>query len=122
MFVNVRLDLPLGDQLAIPASGVYQSGTRQIAFVDHGGNLPAEFDDVVARKSEEIADVRGVSLHRGEERLRFGKPSITGRPGKDFGASGDSAAADRVCLGRGNFAHVGMGIFAHSSPDPNWPN
>jgi RND family efflux transporter MFP subunit len=37
MFVNVRLSLPLGDQLAIPASGVFQSGTRQIAFVDHGG-------------------------------------------------------------------------------------
>ena len=37
MFVNVQLSLPLGDQLAIPASGVFQSGTRQIAFVDRGG-------------------------------------------------------------------------------------
>jgi membrane fusion protein, copper/silver efflux system len=37
IFVNVRLGLPLGDQLAIPASGMFQSGTRQIAFVDHGG-------------------------------------------------------------------------------------
>ena len=36
MFVNVKLDLALGRQLVIPASGVYQSGTRQIAFVDHG--------------------------------------------------------------------------------------
>jgi multidrug efflux pump subunit AcrA (membrane-fusion protein) len=34
MFVNVTLDLALGRQLVIPASGVYQSGTRQIAFVD----------------------------------------------------------------------------------------
>jgi multidrug efflux pump subunit AcrA (membrane-fusion protein) len=37
MFVNVGLDAPLGRQLTIPASGVFQSGTRQIAFVDRGG-------------------------------------------------------------------------------------
>ena len=67
-------------------------------------NLPAEFDDVVARKSEEIADVRGLSLHRGEERLRFWQALDHQQTGKDFGASVDSAAANRVCLGRGNFA------------------
>ena len=33
MFVNVALKLPMGRQLVIPASGVLQSGTRQIAFV-----------------------------------------------------------------------------------------
>jgi Cu(I)/Ag(I) efflux system membrane fusion protein/cobalt-zinc-cadmium efflux system membrane fusion protein len=37
MYVNVSLDLPMGRQLVIPASGVFQSGTRQIAFMDHGG-------------------------------------------------------------------------------------
>jgi RND family efflux transporter MFP subunit len=37
MYVDVRIRVPLGDQLAIPAGGVFQSGTRQIAFVDHGG-------------------------------------------------------------------------------------
>jgi RND family efflux transporter MFP subunit len=37
MYVDVKIGVPLGDQLAIPASGVFQSGTRQIAFVDHGG-------------------------------------------------------------------------------------
>jgi Cu(I)/Ag(I) efflux system membrane fusion protein/cobalt-zinc-cadmium efflux system membrane fusion protein len=34
MFVNVTLQAPLGNQLVIPASGVLQSGTRQIVFVD----------------------------------------------------------------------------------------
>jgi Cu(I)/Ag(I) efflux system membrane fusion protein/cobalt-zinc-cadmium efflux system membrane fusion protein len=33
MFVNVSLKVPMGRQLVIPASGVLQSGTRQIAFV-----------------------------------------------------------------------------------------
>jgi RND family efflux transporter MFP subunit len=36
MFVNVSLDVDLGKQLAIPVSGVLQSGTRQIVFVDRG--------------------------------------------------------------------------------------
>lgn len=37
MFVNVEIDAPLGRQLTIPASGVFHSGEREIAFVDHGG-------------------------------------------------------------------------------------
>jgi RND family efflux transporter MFP subunit len=37
MFVNVTLQVPLGNQLVIPANGVLQSGTRQIVFVDRGG-------------------------------------------------------------------------------------
>jgi Cu(I)/Ag(I) efflux system membrane fusion protein/cobalt-zinc-cadmium efflux system membrane fusion protein len=37
MFVNVSLDVNFGKQLTIPVSGVLQSGTRQIVFVDRGG-------------------------------------------------------------------------------------
>jgi Cu(I)/Ag(I) efflux system membrane fusion protein/cobalt-zinc-cadmium efflux system membrane fusion protein len=37
MFLNVRLQVPMGRQLTIPASGVFQSGTHQMGFVDHGG-------------------------------------------------------------------------------------
>ena len=36
MFVNVTLKVPMGKQLVIPASGVLQSGTRQIVFVSRG--------------------------------------------------------------------------------------
>ena len=36
MFVNVNLEVNLGKQLAIPGSGVLQSGSRQIVFVDRG--------------------------------------------------------------------------------------
>src|ERR1700730_7865971 len=34
MFVNMSLKVPMGSQLVIPASGVLQSGTRAIAFVE----------------------------------------------------------------------------------------
>lgn len=36
MYVNVVLQVPLGNQLVIPLSGVLQSGMRQIVFVDRG--------------------------------------------------------------------------------------
>jgi Cu(I)/Ag(I) efflux system membrane fusion protein/cobalt-zinc-cadmium efflux system membrane fusion protein len=36
MFVNVVLQVPMGRQLVIPASGVLQSGARQIVFVNRG--------------------------------------------------------------------------------------
>jgi Cu(I)/Ag(I) efflux system membrane fusion protein/cobalt-zinc-cadmium efflux system membrane fusion protein len=34
MFVNVSLKVPMGSQLVIPATGVLQSGSREIAFVE----------------------------------------------------------------------------------------
>jgi Cu(I)/Ag(I) efflux system membrane fusion protein/cobalt-zinc-cadmium efflux system membrane fusion protein len=40
MYVNVAISIRLGRQMVIPASAVLQTGTRAIAFVDHGnGNL-----------------------------------------------------------------------------------
>ncbi|MGH6846386.1 MAG: efflux RND transporter periplasmic adaptor subunit, partial [Methylocella sp.] len=61
MFVNVELGLPMGDQLAIPASGVYQSGTRQIAFVDHGGGYFEPRDiEVGARAGDDFIVLKGL--------------------------------------------------------------
>jgi RND family efflux transporter MFP subunit len=61
MFVNVRLGLPLGDQLAIPASGVFQSGTRQIAFVDHGGGYFEPRDiEVGAKAGDDFVVLKGL--------------------------------------------------------------
>ncbi len=37
MFVNVAMKIPLGRQLAIPASGVFQTGTQDMVFIDRGG-------------------------------------------------------------------------------------
>ena len=37
MYVNVDINISLGRQLVIPVSGVLQSGTREVAFIDHGG-------------------------------------------------------------------------------------
>lgn len=37
MFVSVTLKVPMGKRLAIPVSGVFHTGTRNVVFVDHGG-------------------------------------------------------------------------------------
>lgn len=61
MYVNVNLDLPLGKQLVIPASGVFQSGTRQIAFIDHGeGNLEPREVQLGAQVGDEYLVLKGL--------------------------------------------------------------
>jgi RND family efflux transporter MFP subunit len=61
MFVNVELGLPLGDQLVIPASGVFQSGTHQIAFVEHGGGYFEPRDiEVGARAGDDFVVLKGL--------------------------------------------------------------
>ncbi len=61
MFVNVELGLPLGDRLVIPASGLFQSGTRQIAFVDRGGGYFEPRDiEVGARAGDDFVVLKGL--------------------------------------------------------------
>lgn len=61
MFVNVVLKIPMGRQLVIPASGILQSGTRQIAFVDHvGGNLEPREVELGARIGDDFVVLKGL--------------------------------------------------------------
>ena len=61
MFVNVALKTPMGRQIAIPASGVLQSGTRQIAFVDHGnGSLEPREVQLGARAGDDFIVLKGL--------------------------------------------------------------
>ena len=65
MFVNVKLDIALGRQLVIPASGVYQSGTRQIAFVVTGegrgdGHFEPREIQVGARAADDFVVTKGL--------------------------------------------------------------
>lgn len=61
MFVNVDLKIPMGKHLVIPATGVLQSGTRQIAFVDHGGgNLEPRDVQLGARVGDNFIVLKGL--------------------------------------------------------------
>ncbi len=61
MFVNVVFEVNLGKQLAIPASGVLYSGTRQIVFVDRGsGYLEPREVQLGPQAGEEYAVLKGL--------------------------------------------------------------
>lgn len=66
MFVNVALKVPQGQQLVIPASGVLQSGTRQVVFVNRGdGYLEPRDVELGARSGDDFIVSKG--LKEGEE-------------------------------------------------------
>jgi len=66
MFVNVVLKVPMGRQLVIPASGVLQSGTRQIVFVNRGdGYLEPRDVELGSRAGDDFIVLKG--LKAGEQ-------------------------------------------------------
>jgi Cu(I)/Ag(I) efflux system membrane fusion protein/cobalt-zinc-cadmium efflux system membrane fusion protein len=61
MFVNVSMSVPLGRQLVIPASGALQSGTREIAFLDHGnGSLEPREIETGPRIDDHVVVLKGL--------------------------------------------------------------
>jgi RND family efflux transporter MFP subunit len=65
MFVNVNLQSTLGRQLVVPASAVFQTGTRQLVFVDHG-NGSLEPKDVVPgpRVGDDFVVLKGLKARQ----------------------------------------------------------
>ena len=63
MFVNVSLDVPMGRHEVIPVSGVLETGTRQIVFVDHGGGYlePREVQ-LGARVGDDFIVMKGLKV------------------------------------------------------------
>src|SRR6202163_2573096 len=127
MFVNVKLDLALGRQLVIPASGVYQSGTRQTAFVNKGdGHFePREIgagaragDDFVVvtkglKAGERIATSANFLLDS-ESQLQAAMGSFAPPPPGAGAASAMNAPAEQVSLDYSSTPsppHKGANIF-----------
>src|SRR5712671_6016476 len=66
MFVNVSLKVPMGSQLVIPATGVLQTGTREIAFVERSdGYIEPREVQLGSRVSDDFIVLRG--LKAGEQ-------------------------------------------------------
>jgi RND family efflux transporter MFP subunit len=61
MFVNVMLKVPMGEQLVIPATGILQSGTRQIAFVNRrDGYIEPREVQLGARVGDDFIVLKGL--------------------------------------------------------------
>lgn len=63
MYVNVSIAVPLGRHVVIPASGVLHSGTRDVAFIDHGGGYlePREIE-VGPRLDDHVVVLTGLKV------------------------------------------------------------
>jgi Cu(I)/Ag(I) efflux system membrane fusion protein/cobalt-zinc-cadmium efflux system membrane fusion protein len=65
MFVNVDLKTSLGRQLVVPALSVFQSGTRQLVFLDHGnGSLEPKEITVGPRVGDDFIVLKGLDAHQ----------------------------------------------------------
>ena len=66
MYVNVAIAVPLGRQLVIPASAVLQTGSRTIAFINHGnGNLEPRTIETGPQLDDSVIVLQG--LKAGEQ-------------------------------------------------------
>jgi Cu(I)/Ag(I) efflux system membrane fusion protein/cobalt-zinc-cadmium efflux system membrane fusion protein len=93
MFVNVGLKSALGRQLVVPASAIFQTGIRQLVFVDHGnGNLEPKEVSLGARVGDDFIVLKGLPAHQqivtsanflldSESQLQAAAGSYAPRPG-----------------------------------------
>jgi Cu(I)/Ag(I) efflux system membrane fusion protein/cobalt-zinc-cadmium efflux system membrane fusion protein len=65
MYVNCDLKSPLGRQLVVPASAIFQTGTRQLVFLNHGnGSLEPKEVLLGPRAGNDYVVLKGVSPHQ----------------------------------------------------------
>ena len=61
MFVNVTLKVPMGHQLVIPATGVLQSGSREVAFVERSdGYIEPREVELGSRVGDDFIVLKGL--------------------------------------------------------------
>ena len=65
MFVNVDVKASLGRQLVVPASAVFESGTRQLVFLNHGnGSLEPKEITVGPQVGDDLVVLKGLKAHQ----------------------------------------------------------
>ncbi len=123
MFVNVDLKAPLGRQLTVPASAVFQTGTRQLVFLDQGdGNLDPKEVVLGPRAGDEYVVLKGLKVHQkivtsanflidSESQLQAAAGSFAPPPGAGSNNSAPSAQAKIDFTTAPNPPHKGGNTF-----------
>jgi len=105
MFANVTFQVAMGQQLTVDASGLLQTGTRSIVFVDDGsGSLQPREVELGPRLGDEFVVVRGLRagerivtsanfLIDSESQLQAAMRSLAAPAAGDAGAAGTATAA-----------------------------
>jgi membrane fusion protein, copper/silver efflux system len=132
MFVNVTLKVPMGRQLVIPASGILQSGTRQIAFVARSdGYLDPREVELGPRIGDDFVVLKGLKsgeqiitsanfLIDSESQLQASLGSFVPPPPGAGGASAMTAAqANAELTSEPNPPSKGSNVFRAKLTDAN---
>lgn len=97
MYVNVSIDVDLGEGLSLPAEAVFDTGTKKIVFVDRGQGLFEPRDVTVGAKAEGYYELKsgvgegesvvtsGNFLIDSESRLKAALEGMTGAGGHQHG-------------------------------------
>ena len=133
MFVNVSLKVPMGNQLVIPATGVLQSGTREIAFVERSdGYIEPREVQLGSRVGDNFIVLKGLKageqivtsanfLIDSESQLQAALGSFVPPPPGAGAASTTSASQGNVELSSDpNPPHKGSNIFNVKTHGCEW--
>ena len=132
MFVNVSLKVPMGTQLVIPATGVLQSGAREIAFVERtdgyieprevqlGSRVGDDFIVLKGLKGGEQIVISANFLIDSESQLQAALGSFVPPPPGAGAASAMNAPQANLQLSSDpNPPHKGSNVFRVKLTDPN---
>ncbi len=132
MFVNVSLKVPMGSQIVIPATGVLQSGTREIAFVERSdGYLEPREVQLGSRVGHDFIVLKGLKageqivtsanfLIDSESQLQAALGSFVPPPPGAGAASAMNAPQAKVELSSDpNPPHKGSNVFRVKLTDAN---
>jgi len=97
MYVNVTINIDLGETIAIPEDAVFDTGTKKITFVDKGQGLFEPRDVTVGAKADgyyelksgvseaEVVVINGNFLIDSESRLKAALQDIDSSGGHQHG-------------------------------------
>jgi len=132
MFVNVSLKVPMGSQLVIPASGVLQSGTREIVFAERSdGYIEPREVQLGARVGDDFIVLKGLKagehivtsanfLIDSESQLQAALGSfVPPPPGAGAGSAMNAPQANVELISDPTPPHKGSNVFRVKLTDAN---
>jgi RND family efflux transporter MFP subunit len=122
MFVNVDVKSSLGRQLTVPAPAVFQSGTRQLVFINNGnGNLEPKEVSVGPRVGDDFIVLKGLEPHQSivtSANFLIDSESQLQAAAGSFAPPPPGAGSNGAATNASNAAQVNIEL----STDPNPPN
>ena len=97
MFVNVQLKSSLGRRLVVPASAVFQTGTKQVIFLNKGdGRIEPKDVAIGPRVGDDVVILSGLDAHQS---IVISANFLIDSESQLQAASGQSSAAPSACDG-----------------------